>query len=183
MKAKYLIIAVVLLITFVVGLNMVIDKKSKTSTASLAQPALQQIPKVSIGSPAPDFTLTDTDGKQFSLKAETGIPVILFGMASWCGECIGEGQALTKIQQTYGSKVQIIGVAFTPGDTNATIKQFKQLGSVNLPIAVDTDNVTKKYNLVNLDTTYFINKQGSVAYKSEGAMSYSDIQQQLDKIL
>lgn len=150
------------------------------TTTTTSTPTVQL---AAIGRIAPDFTLTDADGKKIALKVMAGTPVILFGMASWCGECIGEGQALTKIQQAYGNKVQIVGVAFTPGDTNATIKEFKQVGSINLPIAVDTDNVTKKYNLVNLDTTYFINKQGIIAYKSEGAMSYSDIQQQLDKLL
>lgn len=183
MKTKYLLLALVLLIIAVVGLNIVIGSKSKTSTASIVHPALQQAPMASVGNSAPDFTLTDNDGRLFSLKAETGKPVILFGMASWCGECIGEGQALTKIQQTYGNRVRIIGVAFTQGDTNTTIKQFKQLGKVDLPIALDTDAVTRKYNLVKLDTTYFINKQGIITYKSEGAMSYSDIQQQLDNIL
>lgn len=177
-----LIIAVV--VVFKAGIFSFNNPSStRAQVNSDVSPSPSVYPKVAVGSMAPDFTLTDTDGKQFSLKYMIGKPIILFGMASWCGECIGEGQDLTKIQQTYGDKAQIIGVAFTQGDTKDTIMQFKQIGKVNIPLALDTDNVTQKYHLVNLDSTYFINKQGVISYISNQAMNYQDIKEQLDKIL
>ncbi len=145
-------------------------------TAPVYQPA-------SVGKQASNFTLTDIDGKQYSLTNMQGKVVILFGMAGWCGECIIEGQALTKIQQDYAGKVQVIGVAFTPGDTKSSLQQYEQIGKINIPLAFDTDAVTQKYHLISLDTTYIINQQGIIAYKSEQAMTYDQIKQQIDKLL
>lgn len=159
------------------------QKNSQTAQAQNVDSAIPTHTILVVGQKAPDFTLTDVDGKVFSLNALLGKPVILFGMASWCGECIGEGQDLTKIQQSYGDKVQIIGVAFTQGDTKDTILQFKQIGKVNIPLALDTDHVTQKYQLINLDSTYFINRLGIISYISSQGMNYQDIKEQLDKIL
>lgn len=179
-----LLIIVAVVVAFKVGAVSFNNSNSTLASSKTPVPTSSPTyPKVAVGSVAPDFTLTDVDGRKFSLSATIGKPVILFGMASWCGECIGEGQDLTKIKESYGDKVEIIGVAFTPGDTKDTILQFKQIGKVNIPLALDTDHVTQKYQLVNLDSTYFINKQGVISYISPQALSYQDIKTQLDKIL
>lgn len=179
-------ILLIVLVVFAFKAGTISIGGSQTSQTAQAQNVNLASPSpavLEVGQKAPDFRLTDVDGKVFPLKSLSGKPVILFGMASWCGECIKEGRDLTKLQQIYGDKIQVIGIAFTSGDTTATIKQFKQIGSVNIPLALDTDNVAQKYHLVNLDSTYFIDKQGILAFKSESALSYSDIQKELGKIL
>ncbi len=175
------VISLVFLYTKVVSKTNYQQAVTHTNSNSVATTPVYQ--PASMGKQAPDFTLTDLDGKQHSLKAMQGKIVILFGMAGWCGECISEGQALTKIQQDYADKVQVIGVAFTPGDTKSSLEQYEQIGKINIPLAFDTDAVTQKYHLINLDTTYIINQQGIISYKSEQAMSYDQIKQQLDKLL
>lgn len=189
MKINKLLVGI--LIVFVIAVVLLsIKVESKTSinqvttrvntTSVMSTPANQP---ATVGSIAPDFTLTDIEGKQYNLKSLRGKTVILFGMAGWCGECIGEGQSLTKIQQDYGDSVQVIGVSFPPGDTKATLEQYKQVGHIDIPLAFDTDSVTQKYHLVQLDTTYIINKQGIITFKSEQSMTYEQIKQQLDKTI
>lgn len=133
---------------------------------------------------APDFSLTTMDKETFKLSANKGKTVILFGMAGWCGTCIPEGRNLTKIRQEYSGKgVEIIGVAFTRGDNEDFLKEFRELGTVNIPLALDTDNVAGKYQLVRLETTYIINKEGIVVYKDEGFTSYEDYERELNRII
>lgn len=139
---------------------------------------------VTIGSIAPDFTLTTLDKNTFRLSDYKGKTIILFGVAGWCGECIPEGKALTKVKKDYANKgVEIIGVAFTKGDNNELLKQYKQVGGVDIPLALDTDNVAGKYQITRLETTYIINKEGKIVYKDEQTTDEKTYKEELDKIL
>lgn len=183
MKKRYIVIGLIIVVVAIGSIDIIggnkavsIAQTAQTIPANLTQESL-------IGKQAPDFTLTAIDGKQYRLQDMQGKVVILFGMAGWCGECLPEGQALSQIQHTYGNKVQPIGVAFTKGDNKTLLGEYQQTGKVTIPLAVDTDNVGHKYNLTQLDTTYIINKQGIITFKSEQSMTYNQIKQQLDKII
>lgn len=137
-----------------------------------------------IGQQAPDFSLNTLDGNRFRLADLKGKTVILFGMAGWCATCIPEGRILTQIRREYSDKgVEVIGVAFTKGDNEDFLKEFRELGTVNIPLALDTDNVAQKYNLVRLETTYIISKEGVIVYKDELYTGYEDYKRELDKII
>lgn len=156
-----------------VGIALVLSIKSETT-------AKQSL----IGQQAPDFKLTTLDNQEFKLSDKKDKTIILFGMAGWCGTCIPEGRNLTKIRQEYSDKgVEIIGVAFTKGDNEDFLKEFRELGTINILLALDTDNVAQKYNLTRLETTYIINKDRVVVYKDEGYTSYEDYKRELDKII
>ncbi len=148
-----------------------------------SSPAPQTI-AVKVGDTAPDFGVTTLDKEIFKLSDNKGKTVILFGMAGWCSTCIPEGRALTKIKQEYSDKgVEIIGVAFTKGDNNDFLNEYKKIGGIDIPVALDTDNVAQKYHLTKLETTYIINKDGVVVYEDEQQTSYDDYKRELDKIL
>jgi len=159
--------------------------------AEISQPALSgnSVPSsppsiLGVGQKAPDFKLTTLDSKEFRLVDKKGKTVILFGMAGWCSTCIPEGRNLTKIKEEYSDKgVEIIGVAFTKGDNDNFLKEYKEVGGIDIPIALDTDNVAQKYNLTRLETTYIINKDGVITYKDEQITSYEDYKKELDKII
>lgn len=137
-----------------------------------------------IGDQAPDFSLKTLDGESFRLSEKKGKTVILFGMASWCATCFQEGRVLTKIKQDYsGRGVEVIGVAFTSADSIEFLKQFRDLGKVYIPLALDTNDVAKKYSLVRLETAYIIDKNGKIAYKDEQNTSEDTYKRELEKIL
>lgn len=139
---------------------------------------------LAIGDVAPNFSLTTLDGQTFKLNDKKGKTVILFGMAGWCGTCIPEGRALTQVRKVYADKgVDVIGIAFTKGDNEDFLKEFKQLGTIDIPLALDTDNVASKYQLVKLETTYIINRDGVIVYKDEGFTGFDDYRKELDQLL
>jgi peroxiredoxin len=176
MKANSLLIAVsIFAILALFLLNTRIESKAKTE---------QIIQKLVIGSSAPDFKLNTIDGDTFWLAAKKGKTVILFGMAGWCGTCIPEGRALTQIRKMYTHKgVEVIGVAFTKGDNENFLKEFREIGTVDIPMALDTDDVASKYQLTHLETTYIINKDGIVVYKDEEFTDFNTYKKELYKII
>lgn len=159
---------------------------NKTTTVNYQQ-SLSPTPQtivVKVGDTGPDFSVITLDKETFRLSDKKGKIVILFGMAGWCSTCIPEGRALTKIKQEYSNKrVEIIGVAFTKGDNNDFLNEYKKIGGIDIPVALDTDNVAQKYSLTKLETTYIINKDGVVVYKDEQQTTYEDYKRELDKVI
>lgn len=59
---------------------------------------------ISIGSVAPDFTLTTPDGAELSLSSLRGKVVLLDFWASWCGPCIRETPNVKQVYEKYKNK-------------------------------------------------------------------------------
>lgn len=189
MKANKLLIGVLIIgIGAILFLNAKIGNKINTKQSAPVANSLNgnstATTQATIGSTASDFTITTLDKELFRLSDKKGKTVILFGMAGWCGTCIPEGRALTQIKQEYADKgVEIIGVAFTKGDNDDFLNEYKKLGGIDIPLALDTDNVAQKYNLIRLETTYIINKEGKIIYKDEQITSHEDYKRELDKAI
>ncbi len=179
------IIATILLIglAFFFGSKAGRVSNSKQDTSQILSDT-RSAPITLLNKQAPDFQLTTLDSQQFRLSDKKGKTVILFGMAGWCSTCIPEGRVLTRIKQEYANKgIEVIGVAFTKGDNDDFLKEFKKVGGIDIPLALDTDNVAQKYNLTRLETTYIISKDGKIVYKDEVTTSYEDYKRELDKII
>lgn len=185
MKTNKLLIGI--LIAFI-GLILLLyyktgNKPDTKQTITQSAPNETTQATVGIGKAAPDFTLTTLGKETFRLSDRKGRRVILFGMAGWCGTCIPEGRALTEIKKAYADKgVEIIGVAFTKGDNDDFLKEYKKIGGIDIPVALDTDSVAQKYNLIRLETTYIINRDGKIVYKDEVTTDEKTYREELDKI-
>ncbi len=60
------------------------------------------------GKAAPEFTLTDLQGKQITLADLKGKTVLLDFWTTWCPPCRADGPALDKLHSKYGGKELII---------------------------------------------------------------------------
>ncbi|RKX33638.1 MAG: hypothetical protein DRP71_09715 [Verrucomicrobia bacterium] len=57
---------------------------------------------IEVGSPAPDFVLTDADGRPWELSAHRGKPVALIWVfADWCPVCHGEFRELIELREEF----------------------------------------------------------------------------------
>ena len=67
---------------------------------------------LSVGKVAPDFTLPDTDGVDFSLSDLKGKYVLLDFWAAWCKPCRAENPNVLRMYNKYGGEnFEILGVS------------------------------------------------------------------------
>jgi peroxiredoxin len=129
-----------------------------------------------VGSQAPDFTLTDIEGQNFSLSEFRGDTVILTFVASRSVICRWQVETLVNISRGFGENVIFVligvnGEEFSiGGDTDTDLQELRKMYDFTGIVAGDTDNVAQKYDVLFIPTTFIIDYDGNVRRKHVGAL-------------
>lgn len=127
-----------------------------------------------IGEAAPNFDLKTLDGTTVKLSDLKGKNVIVNFWATWCGPCRDEMPDLEKFYQEYkGKDLEIIAINLTSYEHNEdNIGAFVETFELSFPVLLDKDGAMyDQYQVYNVPTNYFINKNGIVALKT-GPLTY-----------
>lgn len=149
-------------------------------------PAQAQPGPVEVGLPAPDFTATLVDGSSFTLSEQQGKVVLLNFWATWCGPCVGELPAFTRLVDTYGDKLSLLAVNSREDDQ--TVRDFLDEHGYTFPVALDPDlAVGELYPTDGIPYTVIIAPDGTVASIQLGAADadamFDHYCQEIDKVL
>jgi cytochrome c biogenesis protein CcmG, thiol:disulfide interchange protein DsbE len=138
-------------------------------------------PEPALNHPAPDFTLQTLDGKEFSLAAMRGTPVVLNFWATWCGPCQRELPALQAAAERYDGQVWIVGV--DQGEEAETVQAYVDRIGLTFPIPMDTEmEVGNRYKVMGMPTTFFIDANGMIRHTWMGEMNSVTLAEGIDKI-
>lgn len=121
---------------------------------------------------SPDTAATTASADSVSLAAFRGDVVVLNFYASWCTECRGEHGALTHVAARYaGSDVHFLGILYNDTPSNA-MRWLAETGTLPYPSLLDPGSRTAiDYGLYGVPETFFIGRDGRVAYKQTGAVT------------
>ncbi|MGB5340125.1 MAG: TlpA disulfide reductase family protein [Gammaproteobacteria bacterium] len=123
---------------------------------------------------APDFTLTDTDGKQHRLSDYAGKPVIINFWATWCPPCREEIPSMNRAWH----KLREAGVALLAinvGEDEDTIFVFTADYPAEFPLLMDqSGEVIAQWPVKGLPTTYVVAPDGTLAYRAIGGRDWDD---------
>lgn len=64
------------------------------------------------GTEAPDFTLKDINGTEYTLSQLRGNYVVLDFWASWCPDCRKDVPMLKELYAKYGERIKFVSVSF-----------------------------------------------------------------------
>ena len=118
--------------------------------------------------PAPDFSLTDLDGKTVTLAGSKGKVILLNFWATWCGPCRAEIPDLVELQNKYKDHLQILGLVVDDNDQDA-IKEFSEKFGINYPVALATNDIRLQYGgIAALPTSFVLDSEGRIVQKHEG---------------
>ncbi len=134
----------------------------------------------SIGKPALDFTVTDSD-RSVTLSQLRGKIVVLNFWATWCPPCVEEMPSLVQMQKMMRSKGVIVLAVSVDEDAGAYHKFLKDHGvdllTVRDPGQQDdkgaTVNVASRYGTYKYPETYIIDRDGVIQRKFIGPIDWS----------
>ena len=145
-----------------------------------------RIPAPQTGFLAPDFSLADPNGRIYRLSQLRGKPVIVNLWATWCPPCRAEMPELEAQYKQYSAQgLVVLGVNATDQDAPLDIVPFVQEYGLTFPILLDeTGAVGKAYELRSLPSTFFINRDGTIAeVVIGGPMSGALLRTHIEEIL
>jgi cytochrome c biogenesis protein CcmG, thiol:disulfide interchange protein DsbE len=137
-----------------------------------------------VGKPAPNFALRTLDGGGVvRLSDLRGQVVVVNFWKSTCAACFVEHAALTAAWNRYRDRgVVVIGVDFE--DSLEGARGFAGSEGGDWPLVVDTDGRTVlAYGVTGPPETFFIGRDGRVAHKQIGPVTYGLMTEQITRLL
>jgi cytochrome c biogenesis protein CcmG/thiol:disulfide interchange protein DsbE len=141
-------------------------------------------PRIAHGTPAPAFTLRDTEGRTVSLGSLKGRVVALNFWASWCGPCREEIPDFAKVYAAHRGKCfEILGLAEESGTRDEVVASARQFG-INYPVLLDDyGKVSDDFKVPAYPRTFLIDASGNVRKAFEGSVDADDLEKALAPLL
>lgn len=168
----------------VLALGVVWTIASRAPTAATSNATLPPSPRE--GFSAPDFTLETLDGGQVTLSDLRGQVVLINFWATWCPPCRAEMPAIENVYRAFKPLgLEVLAVNLTNQDNEAAVASFVQALGLTFPILLDrTGEVSNRYNLHGLPSTFFVDSQGVIrSVVVGGPMSEALIQSKVEELL
>jgi peroxiredoxin len=159
------------------GLSQTSENPAESSTMTIKQ--IEEMAEKSwswgayyndwFGKEAPDFTLTDLNGKEHKLSDLKGKEVMLVFWATWCGPCRIEIPHIVELRKSISEdKLAILAIS---NESEEVIKNFVQTNNLNYTVLISKSTLPEPYSLVTgIPSSFFINSEGKIKFGTMGTI-------------
>jgi peroxiredoxin len=129
----------------------------------------EQAARLNLGDPAPAFKTQRLDGGDVDFPAAAaGRPLVIRFWADWCKYCEPEMKAIDAVYRRHKEKGLEV-FAINAGQDKPAVAAFIRKLGVTYPILLDEkSSIAKRYGVIGLPTTYFVDAKGVVRGKVIG---------------
>ena len=126
---------------------------------------------------APDFTLTDMDGKEVRLSEQRGKKVLINFWTTWCGYCKEEMPLIQKLHQQGGENWRVLTVNITSTETSVQkVKSYIDSNGFTFPVLLDQKgSVATLYGVQGIPASFMLNEKGEVIRTKVGPFNEKEI--------
>jgi len=159
------------------------DVKNDNTSPAPPQGQEQMMSANNSSSKAPNFTLTDTQGKEITLSDYAGKVVIVDFWATWCPPCRRGIPDLISLQKQFKNKIAIIGIS-VDSDTKSDVIPFVKSMGINYTVCYASQEVVQAYgNIEAIPTSFVIDKDGKIVNQHVGLTDKSVYIDEINKLL
>lgn len=139
-----------------------------------------------VGDQAPDFTLSqinhNNDLESIQLSDLKGKGVMLNFWATFCKPCESEMPYMEELYADYKDKgIEILAVNLA--ESELSVNRFIDKYDLSFPVPHDTKGVVSDlYKVGPIPTSYFINPEGEIVEKIEGALTLDRLEEYFQQI-
>lgn len=118
---------------------------------------------------APDFVLSNLEGKQVSLDDFKGRVVLINFWAKWCSPCVQEMPSIDRLN-TAVKEDGIVVLTINIGESKSAISEFINDNNYKFETLLDkSKTVSSKFGVRSIPSTFIINKKGEITGTKIGA--------------
>ncbi|MHA6252537.1 redoxin domain-containing protein [Oceanobacillus sp. CAU 1775] len=135
-----------------------------------------------VGNLAPDFQLATLNGEEAALSDYSGKKVMINFWATWCPPCRAEMPDMEKFYND--TEVEILAINLTETEAHpGQVQQFADEYDLTFPILLDEIiEVAKVYAIQPVPTSYMVDTEGIIQYKTFGPLTYDQMVHVFDNI-
>ena len=124
---------------------------------------------VAMGSPAPEFSLTDLQGTTYQMSQFNDTPLLLFFFRTDCTWCHVEMPKLAEARRRHKDvAVQVVGIA--AGDDLTLIQDYAKQHEIEYPVLFDKNaEVSRAFGLERVPSVVLIGANGTISRVYEGS--------------
>ncbi len=116
---------------------------------------------------APQFALSDLEGRVVRLSDYQGKSVLLHFWATWCGVCRQEVGTLNALLDSLDEDQVLLTVVANGHDRDA-VQTFMRERGVRYPVLLGSDAIIDQYRITIFPTNYFLDAEGHVTSTTVG---------------
>jgi len=159
---------------FIIVLLLLVGGSIYLVSAGSLRPSSEPAAAVAVGGQAPDFSLTDLDGRVVSLAQLRGKVVLVNFWATWCPPCRAEMPSMEKLYHLLKDEDFVMLAINIEADGEQTVARFLEKNQHSFPILLDTQGVVQKqYGVYKFPETFVIRKDGIIDDKVIGAFDWA----------
>lgn len=114
-----------------------------------------------LGESAPEFSAIDLNDKMMRLSDFRGKVVVLKFWSRGCGICVAEMPAIDELSRKYEDRGLVI-LAINRRDSKESVEKLVRGLNISYPLLLDPVSiVSKKYGVIGVPTTFFIDRHGT----------------------
>ncbi|HMK48741.1 MAG TPA: TlpA disulfide reductase family protein [Thermodesulfovibrionales bacterium] len=132
-------------------------------------PQSTKVTLTEIGSPPPDFELTDINNNHVKIRDLKGSVVLVNFWATWCGSCVEEIPSMEKMfrQLSGDSRFKLVTILYKDDLQRAT--GFMLQNGYTFPVYVNPDSSAEKtFGITGVPETFILDKKGTLRHKVIG---------------
>ncbi|HYA13060.1 MAG TPA: TlpA disulfide reductase family protein [Syntrophales bacterium] len=119
---------------------------------------------------APDFSLKDINGRDFTLSAKKGNLVLLIFTTTWCPTCRSEISHYKSIHETYSQRgLEVVNI--DAEEPKARVSRFASKYRIPYRVLLDeTGDVAGAYDIFGIPTMVLISRDGKILSRQYSAI-------------
>jgi peroxiredoxin len=132
----------------------------------------------------PDFTLKTLAGETINLRSLEGKKVVVVNFwATWCGPCRHEIPDFNDVYSRYRNRgVEMLGISVDQSP-ESEVPPFLRTNPIQYPVLAGSPELTYKYGVRGLPTTFIIDRSGRIAKRIVGMTKAETLEAELEKLL
>ncbi len=131
---------------------------------------------------APDFVLTDLEGRTVSLADIEGEVIVLNFWATWCGPCVAEIPELAAFHAE-NPDVPLYGISVDDGMPGARLAAKSGKLGITYPVLHDEDGRTSNaYGINGIPVTFVLDGEREIRAVINGSLTKSRLQRAVDAL-
>ena len=126
---------------------------------------------------APDFSLTDLNGKWVEIKQLKGKVIFLNFWATWCGPCKEEMPSLEVLHRQFKEKNFVLLTISVDYEGIKPVQEFINKHQYTFPVLLDPKGETLDlFEVKGIPTTFLIDKKGKMVGKAIGPRDWKSVE-------